>query len=208
MLFPKSTMLVQDAKQYYVHPEFKPYVDHFTVIYNKEITGLRVVFHPINSTTIGWCLVEFIKESNIFQNSLKKIMIITIDNEFWAEATTAQRENLIFHELGHCVLGKKHNDNIATTTTTLNNNSQIHASIMNTYMFKSNKSTEKAFQKGYYPYFLSELFNRPVLQFKSYFFNDNKYSKTFNSASIVAEDYDSIIENFESNERQASMRGL
>ncbi len=35
---------------------------------------------------------------------------ITIDQQYWRSANDAQREFLIFHELGHCVLGHDHRD--------------------------------------------------------------------------------------------------
>lgn len=35
---------------------------------------------------------------------------ITIDREFWDNATTLLREMVVFHELGHCYLGRSHRD--------------------------------------------------------------------------------------------------
>jgi hypothetical protein len=34
---------------------------------------------------------------------------ITIDPDFWANASSDQREQLVFHELGHCALVLRHN---------------------------------------------------------------------------------------------------
>lgn len=36
---------------------------------------------------------------------------IVLDQDYWRRATDLQREFLVFHELGHCVLGKDHVDN-------------------------------------------------------------------------------------------------
>jgi len=36
---------------------------------------------------------------------------ILIDKNFWYDANDAERHVLLFHELGHCVLGRKHNNN-------------------------------------------------------------------------------------------------
>jgi beta-lactamase regulating signal transducer with metallopeptidase domain len=36
---------------------------------------------------------------------------IVLDKDYWQRATDLQREFLVFHELGHCVLGKDHVDN-------------------------------------------------------------------------------------------------
>ncbi len=39
---------------------------------------------------------------------------ITIDQRYWRSANDLQREYLIFHELGHCVLGRDHTDDADT----------------------------------------------------------------------------------------------
>lgn len=36
--------------------------------------------------------------------------IVEVDNQFWNRATDMEKEYVVFHELGHCVLGKDHND--------------------------------------------------------------------------------------------------
>ena len=36
---------------------------------------------------------------------------IVLDRVYWRNATDLQREFLVFHELGHCVLGREHVDN-------------------------------------------------------------------------------------------------
>jgi hypothetical protein len=36
---------------------------------------------------------------------------IVLEEEYWRTATDMQREFLVFHELGHCVLGRGHVDN-------------------------------------------------------------------------------------------------
>lgn len=39
-------------------------------------------------------------------------LVITLDPEYWAEASAAQREILVLHELGHCVGGLEHVETI------------------------------------------------------------------------------------------------
>ena len=39
---------------------------------------------------------------------------ITLDEQYWRTANDLQREFLVFHELGHCVLGRDHVDNSDT----------------------------------------------------------------------------------------------
>ncbi len=35
---------------------------------------------------------------------------VTIDQSFWNQASTIYREYVVFHELGHCYLGRPHNE--------------------------------------------------------------------------------------------------
>ena len=50
---------------------------------------------------------------------------ITIKASAWALLTEPERESLIFHELGHCILGRAHNNNV--------NGSGDPVSLMNPY---------------------------------------------------------------------------
>ncbi|MBX2871187.1 MAG: hypothetical protein KTR30_03780 [Saprospiraceae bacterium] len=43
--------------------------------------------------------------------------IVEVDDQFWARATDLEKEYVVFHELGHCVLGKDHNDDRNTDGT-------------------------------------------------------------------------------------------
>ncbi len=36
--------------------------------------------------------------------------IVEVDNQFWDRASDMEKEYVVFHELGHCVLGRDHND--------------------------------------------------------------------------------------------------
>ncbi|MDQ3017087.1 MAG: hypothetical protein M3R25_10280 [Bacteroidota bacterium] len=57
--------------------------------------------------------IDEIKEPNVIgqcswnQNNAHNIVV---DEDYWKTASDLQREFLVFHELGHCVLGKEHND--------------------------------------------------------------------------------------------------
>lgn len=43
--------------------------------------------------------------------------IVEVDDEFWAGASDLEKEYVVFHELGHCVLGRNHNDDRNTDGT-------------------------------------------------------------------------------------------
>lgn len=49
--------------------------------------------------------------------------IVTIDQSFWNSASSNQKEMVVFHELGHCVLGRDHREE--------ENNENACLSIMN-----------------------------------------------------------------------------
>lgn len=72
---------------------------------------------------------------------------VIINKSFWDVATNSSREQLMFHELAHCVLGRDHDN-----TTIMVMGYQVKASIMSSYhlypyMFEPN-----------YNYYMSELF--------------------------------------------------
>jgi hypothetical protein len=38
--------------------------------------------------------------------------VVSLNKDFWATATDIQKEILVFHELGHCVLNRRHDDRL------------------------------------------------------------------------------------------------
>lgn len=48
---------------------------------------------------------------------------VTVDKEFWSKSSYLRREMVVFHELGHCVLAKDHNED--------SNRENVCLSIMN-----------------------------------------------------------------------------
>ena len=66
-----------------------------------EASGLVVQFGDVNepgeSNARGAC-----------ELATGQTPVVTISAEAWASSTDAEREELIFHELGHCLLGLKH----------------------------------------------------------------------------------------------------
>ena len=96
-----------DIHEYRVDDEFLPYIDRFEHEAQKhgrqinfENTGLIVEFADLKDNQAGLCYAE-------------KPIRIEIDRAYWAAIATTQgadlmRENLLFHELGHGVLGREH----------------------------------------------------------------------------------------------------
>jgi hypothetical protein len=82
-----------------------------------------------------------------------RIPRVTINPSFWKSRYTsnAAREQLIFHELGHCVLGRGHTNEEALA---LDNGIRLPVSVMNMYHFNT------SFYESNWNYYMQELFLR------------------------------------------------
>lgn len=93
-----------------IHVELQPYVDRF-IQYGKHYRGenfemqqinmdigeARDLWDPfINAGTVGWC------------KPLMRPLEIMIDSGYWEDITELEKEQLVFHELGHCILDADH----------------------------------------------------------------------------------------------------
>lgn len=95
-----------------INPNLQKYVDEFVAygklyrgpdfkldIINVDIGPAKDLWDPfIDKGTVGWCK-PFLWPQQIM-----------LDTLYWEDATELEKEQLIFHELGHCVLGREHND--------------------------------------------------------------------------------------------------
>lgn len=89
-----------------VHPSFQQYVDRFieeAALRGQDIdfldTGLSIQFRDaVDQETGGVCYTGDHR--------------IEIEKFFWDDLTDLQREGLIFHELGHCELGRGHRNTL------------------------------------------------------------------------------------------------
>lgn len=130
-----------------IGPEFKPYVDMFECEAKRmgrplKIKTLTVEFGDTKYR--GEYVIGLCGQSNMLNP------VITIDKEFWDESSETSREILMFHELGHCILDKNHNNNMIMLPTVA---WPIPASIMGAELLSDN----------YYvlnrDYYLHELFS-------------------------------------------------
>lgn len=115
-----------NTSNYYIDPELMPYVDDFTNEVGVKPTNVVIVFGDLESDTpgeitLGNCRYGY----EVYEK-------ITIDRKAWKNLSKLEREHLMYHEFGHCVLMiEEHNDEEVVDP----NGITIEASIMNTYNF-------------------------------------------------------------------------
>ena len=80
-----------------IHKDFQPYVDKFFDYYGK--TEEIIVEYTQDEDYAGVCYYWLIGSNEI-----------KINQKYWNNASDMQREQLIFHELGHCILNRDHDD--------------------------------------------------------------------------------------------------
>lgn len=170
--------------------EFSKYVQKFEELstnsyVNKPARVVGVVMtltDSLDNETNGVCYKEELDKSNfgtqlyiMFNGVTKSQKYIEISSTYWRYATDAEKEALIFHELGHCMLNREHLDGF-----NLQNNR--YYSIMNYFSFEGEIYTRN------YQYYIRELF-------KANGFNSNEISSNnyisfnasyYNTYSIVS----------------------
>lgn len=102
-----------------IDPAFDSYVQDFEMKVGMPVTGVDIVFAPTEYPAIGVCY-QYSSGNNK----------IHVDPKKWASMDGYGREQLMYHELGHCVLGQGHNNaEIKLGRWT------VEGSIMNSYWF-------------------------------------------------------------------------
>lgn len=96
-----STMLASTPRS-----EFAPYVE----LFQKELDArgfsmvrasrMPIVFGPTEGNAIGYCIIS------------GSSRIVIINRGYWNVASEIERELLIFHELGHCILNMEHDETV------------------------------------------------------------------------------------------------
>jgi len=137
-----------------VDKEVRVYVDRFNSYANIFLDGysqpgIDVGFGTLslmsegygkNYDTIGLCI-------NHFRPT------VILDKKFWRTASPVQREELVFHELGHCILGRDHEE---ATQNLLGYTQPV--SLMNPYILSE---PDYLHMRDYY---IAELFNSTDLE--------------------------------------------
>lgn len=89
---PNTPIIVDDA--------LAPYVHKFEKDIDVRVSNVSVGFGPTSGNVVGKCLLH---------GSYRKI---TIKKDYWDSVSEVQKEQLMYHELGHCALGLGHEDGL------------------------------------------------------------------------------------------------
>lgn len=107
------------GKEPYVDPELYQYAKTFEQEIGYSTENITMIFTNLDMPTIGRCTVE-VSENNL----------VEIDKNFWAMSDFDEREQLMYHELGHCAMYLEHDDRKINYQ-----NMEMPGSIMNSYFF-------------------------------------------------------------------------
>lgn len=103
------------------NPIFLPFIESFQAEFNLQV-NVPIVLESIDQRHAGVCTV--------YSNGYKEI---TINKDLWDNYSQEQKEQLVYHELGHCVLNKKHDNTLKE---------YCPNSIMRSYMFSTYEINE------------------------------------------------------------------
>jgi len=103
-----SSCEVEPQITFIVDTPVQEYYERF--IYEAAVRGLNLEYatYQVDAT------ISDIPEHNVIGQcswSETHQHAITLDRAYWNNASDMQREFVVFHELGHCVLGRAHVDN-------------------------------------------------------------------------------------------------
>lgn len=125
---------------YETNEAFKPFVSSFEQ--NMSVKNrVPVVFKNLEGSNIGLC--------HRYANNVSANWI-EIDEDYWSYLDDMGKEELIYHELGHCVFGLDHDDSEINI-----NGNTIEKTIMNSYHFGY-----RWYYQTYRDYYIDELRSR------------------------------------------------
>ena len=91
----------------YLDPAIQSYFDEFAaqgllrgVVIDYHTSGVEGIFDDLGDGVNGQC-----------QHRSRGSDRVVVDRNYWNQSTDIEREFLIFHELGHCILDRTHLDN-------------------------------------------------------------------------------------------------
>lgn len=102
----------------YQDPEFAPYVEEFVELTNNKLITQKIKYIDMEFVDMKDEMVDgkveaapaAVCHSTVYSSTEKIGKKITFNKNYWNTYSERQKTALVFHELGHCILGKLHND--------------------------------------------------------------------------------------------------
>lgn len=120
------------------NPIFNEHIEYFKYLYRVDVNVPIILTDITDGHSVGICHAY---TPNNHHNWIE------IDSKYWLKLSYYGKQQLIFHELGHCVLGLNHDNTLMVV-----NNYTIPRSIMYPYHFG-----EMWYYKYYLNYYYQEL---------------------------------------------------
>lgn len=101
---------IQAKPNTYIDKEVMPYVKSF------ESHASKYMYHGF---TVGHIVIKIVDKKEVHRIAKKNTSVgvcrryyreVYLSRQFWQNATDIEKEMLVFHELGHCVLLRGHRD--------------------------------------------------------------------------------------------------
>ena len=83
-----------------VDEAFIPYISRFEAEIEVSADGIDMNFSDLKGNIVGVCEVGWKERS------------VLIDKEFWDSSSESEKEELIYHELGHCAMNLDHDSEL------------------------------------------------------------------------------------------------
>ena len=132
ILFFQNCAPIHDVQQadpsvnFVTDEEFTPFVREFEFYHKASAAHVPIGFDKLPAGIAGTCY-------RTRMNGVTIQAYIKIDKEYWPKMSEIQKVNLIFHELGHCVLNRGH---VESDSVRLCPTSFMHDSVMSTSCLK------------------------------------------------------------------------
>ena len=163
----------EEIKEYKIDKEFNGYLSKFKE-YQIEMGGSGRIDNLImrfNSSvrypTLGTCTEQYQETIEFLKRKIYKTPIIDINPEAWSYMSASEKETLIFHELGHCILNRGHDNSSIYDG---GYSSYIPSSIMHEYAISS------TFYESRYDHYIKELFGQENDSVAYFEYNPNVYA--------------------------------
>jgi hypothetical protein len=157
LLACQEPVVEQPPTEYSIDKAFTKYVEKFfqeaqAAGVSIEKTNLIVAFGTTENKACGQCNYTASKPK------IQRKVIINTDLRCWANLIETQKETLIFHELGHCLLKRQHRNEVFTDgspkSIMVADNLDLYTACV--YPIDGDNSCNKTFRR---PYYVAELFN-------------------------------------------------